>query len=124
MCNGCQRLYHPSCVDQAGQSSETSLCPWCTRRVGSGGDSEPSPHISRFTPEHLPKSMSKLVEEMDKYIPYLPEATIDIPAYRYEGKKLMGKGPATEKIAFIMMLPCMVRDLASEDFVAALQCRW
>jgi hypothetical protein len=76
----------------------------------------------RYTPEHLPKSMAQLVQSMDKYIPYLPQATVDLPKYRYEGNKLMGKGPATEKITFIMMLPWMLRDLASRDFIASLQC--
>lgn len=69
-----------------------------------------------------PSVTATWIEEVESAMPLLPMALVPLPAYQYEGKKFMGKGPQTDLVAFIMTAPWIERDLSSADFMKTLQC--
>lgn len=56
-------------------------------------------------------------------LPYLPQGVVRLKRYRYDKKKLVGKGPEEEDFTFIMPMACIQRDLSCNAFRKSLECK-
>jgi hypothetical protein len=77
-----------------------------------------------FNVEHVPKNPAAVLSKVRGCLPFLPQCSAHLQKYMYEGDKFLGKGPATEKISFIMQVPAMNRDLQCPEFIQSMTCEY